>query len=31
MAPQVYGGKVLISTIPRNSTSYYQRGAYGTV
>jgi alcohol dehydrogenase (cytochrome c) len=31
MAPQVYGGKVLISTIPGSSLSYYQGGAYGTV
>ncbi len=31
MAPQVYGGKVLISTIPGSSASYYQGGAYGTV
>jgi len=31
MAPQLYGGKVLISTIPGNSTSYYTAGAYGTV
>ncbi|MFZ0995796.1 MAG: PQQ-binding-like beta-propeller repeat protein [Candidatus Dormiibacterota bacterium] len=31
MAPTVYGGKVLISTIPGNSTSYYTGGAYGIV
>ena len=31
MTPQLYGGKVLISTIPGNSTSYYTAGAYGTV
>jgi alcohol dehydrogenase (cytochrome c) len=31
MTPQLYGGKVLISTIPGNSTSYYTGDAYGTV
>jgi alcohol dehydrogenase (cytochrome c) len=31
MAPQLYGGKVLISTIPGTATSYYTAGAYGTV
>ena len=31
MAPQLYDGKVLISTIPGNSTTYYTGGAYGTV
>jgi alcohol dehydrogenase (cytochrome c) len=31
MAPQLYDGKLLISTIPGNSTSYYTAGAYGTV
>jgi outer membrane protein assembly factor BamB len=31
MAPQLYDGKVLISTIPGNSSSYYTGGAYGTV
>lgn len=31
MAPTVYDGKVLISTIPGNSTSYYTGGAYGIV
>jgi outer membrane protein assembly factor BamB len=31
MAPQLYDGKLLISTIPGNSTSYYTGGAYGTV
>jgi outer membrane protein assembly factor BamB len=31
MAPTVYDGKVLISTIPGNSTSYYTGGAYGVV
>lgn len=31
MAPQLYSGKVLISTVPGNSTSYYTGGAYGTV
>jgi alcohol dehydrogenase (cytochrome c) len=30
-APQVYDGKLLISTIPGSSTNYYQGGAYGTV
>jgi outer membrane protein assembly factor BamB len=31
MTPQLYGGKLLISTIPGNSTSYYTGGAIGTV
>ncbi|MGH7665938.1 MAG: PQQ-binding-like beta-propeller repeat protein [Candidatus Dormibacteria bacterium] len=31
MAPLVYSGKVLISTIPGNSTSFYTGGAYGIV
>ena len=31
MAPQLYGGKVLISTIPGNSSSFYNPGAYGVV
>ncbi|MGH7642412.1 MAG: PQQ-binding-like beta-propeller repeat protein [Candidatus Dormibacteria bacterium] len=31
MAPQVYSGKVLISTIPGSDTSYYAGGAYGIV
>lgn len=31
MTPQVYGGKVLISTIPGSSTSFYHGGAYGIV
>jgi alcohol dehydrogenase (cytochrome c) len=31
MAPLLYGGKVLVSTIPGNSTSYYTGGAWGTV
>jgi outer membrane protein assembly factor BamB len=31
MAPQLYDGKLLISTIPGNSTSYYTGGAYGVV
>jgi outer membrane protein assembly factor BamB len=31
MAPQLYGGKLLISTIPGNSTSFYTGGAYGVV
>ena len=31
MAPQLYDGKVLISTIPGSPTSFYRRGAYGTV
>ena len=31
MAPQVYGGKVLISTIPGSSTSYYKGDSYGTI
>jgi alcohol dehydrogenase (cytochrome c) len=31
MAPTVYDSKVLVSTIPGNSTSYYTGGAYGIV
>ncbi len=31
MAPQLFDGKVLISTVPGNSTTYYQGGAYGIV
>ncbi len=31
MAPQLYDGKVLISTIPGNSASFYYPGAYGVV
>ncbi len=31
MAPQLYGGKVLISTIPGSSTSFYAGNAYGKV
>ena len=31
MAPQLYDGKLLISTIPGNSTSFYMGGAYGIV
>jgi alcohol dehydrogenase (cytochrome c) len=31
MAPQLYDGKLLISTIPGSSTSFYRGGAYGTV
>jgi len=31
MAPQLYDGKVLISTIPGNSTSFYTAGAYGVI
>ncbi|MGH3004276.1 MAG: PQQ-binding-like beta-propeller repeat protein [Gaiellaceae bacterium] len=31
MAPQLYDGKLLISTIPGNSTSFYSGGAYGVV
>jgi outer membrane protein assembly factor BamB len=31
MAPQLYDGKVLISTIPGNSSSFYNPGAYGVV
>jgi alcohol dehydrogenase (cytochrome c) len=31
MAPQLYDGKVLISTIPGNSASFYYAGAYGVV
>ncbi len=31
MAPQLYDGKLLISTIPENSTSGYNGGAYGVV
>jgi outer membrane protein assembly factor BamB len=31
MAPQLYDGKVLISTIPGSSSNFYQGGAFGTV
>ncbi len=31
MAPQLYDGKLLISTIPGSSTSFYLGGAYGIV
>jgi outer membrane protein assembly factor BamB len=31
MAPQLYDGKVVISTIPGNSASFYYPGAYGVV
>ncbi len=31
MAPQLYDGKVLVSTIPGNSASFYYPGAYGVV
>jgi outer membrane protein assembly factor BamB len=31
MAPQLYDGKLLISTIPGNSSSFYAAGAYGVV
>src|SRR5262249_16368786 len=31
MAPQLYDGKLLISTIPGSSTSFYTGGAYGVV
>jgi alcohol dehydrogenase (cytochrome c) len=31
MAPQLYDGKLLISTIPGNATSFYHGGAYGIV
>jgi outer membrane protein assembly factor BamB len=31
MAPQLYDGKLLISTIPGNSSSFYTGGAYGVV
>ena len=31
MAPQLYDGKLLISTIPGSSTSFYTGGAYGIV
>src|SRR5579862_6095337 len=31
MAPQLYDGKLLISTIPGSSTDYYTGGAYGIV
>jgi glucose dehydrogenase len=31
MAPQLYDGKLLISTIPGSSTSFYRGGAWGTV
>jgi alcohol dehydrogenase (cytochrome c) len=31
MAPQLYDGRLLISTIPGNSRSYYAGGAYGVV
>jgi hypothetical protein len=31
MAPQLYDGRVLISTVPGNSTSFYNAGAEGVV
>lgn len=31
MAPQLYDGRLLISTIPGNSTSFYTGGAWGVV
>jgi outer membrane protein assembly factor BamB len=31
MTPQLYDGKVLISTIPGNSSSFYNPGAFGVV
>jgi alcohol dehydrogenase (cytochrome c) len=31
MAPQLYAGRVLVSTIPGSSTSFYGGGAYGVV
>src|SRR6188472_1796390 len=31
MAPQLYDGKMLISTIPGSSANFYQGGAFGTV
>jgi outer membrane protein assembly factor BamB len=31
MTPQLYDGKVLISTIPGSSANFYQGGAFGTV
>jgi outer membrane protein assembly factor BamB len=31
MAPQLYDGKVLVSTIPGSSANFYQGGAFGTV
>ena len=31
MAPQLSGGRLLISTIPGSSTSFYTGGAYGTL
>jgi outer membrane protein assembly factor BamB len=31
MTPQLYGGKVLVSTIPGSSTSFYAGNAYGKV
>jgi alcohol dehydrogenase (cytochrome c) len=31
MAPQLYDGKVLISTVPGNSVGFYFAGAYGVV
>ena len=31
MAPQLYDGKVLVSTIPGSSSNFYQGGAFGTV
>jgi alcohol dehydrogenase (cytochrome c) len=31
MAPQLYDGRLLISTVPGNSTSFYTGGAYGVV
>jgi outer membrane protein assembly factor BamB len=31
MAPQLFDGKLLVSTIPGNSTSFYTGGAYGVL
>jgi len=31
MAPQLYGGKVLVSTIPGNSKAFYKGNSYGIV
>jgi outer membrane protein assembly factor BamB len=31
MAPQLYDGRLLVSTIPGSSTSFYNGGAYGVV
>jgi outer membrane protein assembly factor BamB len=31
MAPQLYGGKVLVSTIPGNAQAFYKGNAYGIV